>query len=130
LGQTPEPSAIVLAIGSTIDRREILALCDRLRDLLATNPGKVVTCDLTELDQADVAVVDAIIRLTLTARRHGRQLQIRQASPELQDLLALMGLSEVVTLEPSLALPPEWQAEEREQPRGVKEEADPGDPIF
>ena len=49
---------------------------------------------------ADVLTVDALARLQLSARRHGRRLRVRDASDDLQDLIDLAGLSEVLGIEP------------------------------
>jgi hypothetical protein len=63
--------------------------------------------------------------MQLAARRLGRRVCLSHASNELQDLIALMGLREVV---PSgLPLQPGREPEHREKAFGVEEEADPGD---
>jgi ABC-type transporter Mla MlaB component len=51
---------------------------------------------------ADLAAVDALARLALVARRFGREVRLRRASPELGDLIELAGLSEVLPAELSL----------------------------
>ncbi|HWS33542.1 MAG TPA: STAS domain-containing protein [Actinoplanes sp.] len=66
---------------------------------------------------ADLATVAALARLRLTARRHGHRLVIRNAGPDLRDLIVLLGLRE-----------PLGQPEEREQPGGVEEVVDRRDP--
>ena len=121
-----EPDPIVFTIGKAVDRKDIPALCARLRALLESSAGDSVICDVGGPLRADTAAVDALARLLLTARRSGRQFRVRRASAELRDLLALMGLSGLVPLESIVALPPQGQPEEGEQPRGVEEEADPG----
>ncbi len=45
---------------------------------------------------ADAVTVDALARLQLAASRHGCEVRVRGASRELLELLALMGLSDVV----------------------------------
>ena len=40
--------------------------------------------------------VDALARLQLAARRHGCQVRLRHASTELLELVAFMGLSDVL----------------------------------
>jgi hypothetical protein len=63
--------------------------------------------------------------MQLAAQRLGRRICLSHASNELQDLIALMGLREVV---PSgLPLQPGREPEHREKAFGVEEEADPGD---
>jgi anti-anti-sigma factor len=127
LRQPQESGAIIFPIGGVIDRAAIPAWCARLRVVLGRKAGEVVICDVAELARADAVAVDLLSRLQLTARRDGRRLRLRHASAALADLLALCGLAEVLPLEPPSALPPEGQAEEREQPGRVEEEADPGD---
>jgi len=69
-----------------------------------------------------LAVVDVLARLQLAARRCGRELHVRDASPELLELIALAGLEDVLGVEPRR------QAEEREEPLGVEEERQLSDP--
>jgi len=49
---------------------------------------------------ADLAVVDALARLALIARRHGLRIRLCHASAELLDLIELAGLSEALPAEP------------------------------
>jgi ABC-type transporter Mla MlaB component len=62
-----------------------------------SNPDLVI-CDVGELLHVDVAAVDALARLQLTARRLGFQVRLRHASNELTELLGFMGLDEVLPL--------------------------------
>jgi ABC-type transporter Mla MlaB component len=120
---------IVFAIGGRIVRGDVPALCARLRVLLESSPGDEVICDVGELVQVDLAAVETLARLQLVARRHRRRFRVRNAGEELRELLALVGLSEVVPLADALSRQPRGQPEEREQPRRVEEEGDPGDAI-
>jgi anti-anti-sigma regulatory factor len=70
----------------------------------------------------DLAMVDVLARLQLAARRRGLQLRLRRAPPELRELIQLVGLTDVLGVEPCR------QAEEREERLGVEEERDLGDP--
>ena len=45
---------------------------------------------------ADFATVDALARLTLLARRSGAVIQLRRVSPELRELIDLVGLGRVL----------------------------------
>jgi hypothetical protein len=45
---------------------------------------------------ADAVTVDALARLQLGAQRHGCQVRLCSASPELLELLAFMGLRDVL----------------------------------
>jgi ABC-type transporter Mla MlaB component len=123
----PVPTTIVLAIDGRIARADIPGLCERVHALLEGCDAELVVCDVGGLVDPDAVTVDALARLQLTARRLGRRIRLRDPCGELQDLLALMGLGDVL---PGAAseLQPGRQAEEREQAGGVQEEADPVDP--
>lgn len=76
----------------------------------------------------DLAVVDALARLQLVARRLGGSIRLRDPPAELGELLDLVGLADVVGVAPAvLALQPGGQAEGGEQ-LGVEEVVDAGDP--
>ena len=87
---------------------------------------EVLTCDVGGL-VADLATVDLVSRLALTAHRDGCHLRLRRVSPELAELLHLAGLDAVLMESPGAALERGWQPEEREQ-LGVEERGDLGDP--
>jgi len=125
LGSRPGTSALVLVVGGPITRADIERLCNCLRALLEGNNVPVVICDVGEIGDPDIVTVDALARLQLTARRHGRQIRLRDACDELQELLALVGLSDVVVL--TGGAQPGGKTEERKQTRGVEKRVDPGD---
>ncbi len=56
-------------------------------------------CDLSGA-RPTAATVDSLARLALLLRREGSRLVLRQASPELVELIAFMGLKEVLGVEP------------------------------
>jgi anti-anti-sigma regulatory factor len=119
----PEPSTIVLQIGSAIDRADVPGLCAQLRTRVGTGGGaRRIVCDVAALLAPDAVAVDALASLQLTALRLGCALRLRSASPELQELLAFMGLADVL-----LRLEVGRQTEEREQRLGVEEERELGD---
>lgn len=74
----------------------------------------------------DLAVVDVLARLQLVARRMGCSVRLRDPSPELCDLLRLVGLAEVVG-GGDLALEAGREPERGEQ-LGIEEVVEPGDP--
>ena len=55
----------------------------------------IVLCDVDGV-AADAAAVEALARLQLVARRAGCELRLRNASPELRELVAFMGLRDVL----------------------------------
>jgi ABC-type transporter Mla MlaB component len=97
---------IVLVVGDSMSPSRVLGLCESLRRLLEGGNEGPVVCDLGTLVGPDAGTVDTLARLQLTARRLGRQIRLRHAPHELQDLLALMGLCEVLPLCETLALEP------------------------
>lgn len=92
------PRAVILVINGPIARSDVPGLCDRVRILLAGGKADLVVCDVGGLAHPDVAAVDALARLQLTATRLGGRIGLRRACSELQELLALTGLSDVVPL--------------------------------
>jgi ABC-type transporter Mla MlaB component len=123
LQRDADSGVIVLAISGVLARADIPALCERLRALPANRDhlAGAVICDVAGIVQTDAVTVDALARLQLTARRLGHRVLLRKAGADLQTLLALMGLSSVLPLEP------QRQVEEREQLRGIEEERHPAD---
>ena len=85
--------SIVFPIGGPIAREELPSLCRRFR--AAAEGATEVVCDVG-LCPADAAAVDALARVTLTARRLGCTVRLRHASAELLALVAFMGLDGVV----------------------------------
>ena len=125
LGPRPQTSALVLVVGGPITRADIERLCNCLSAMLEGNGAPLVICDVGEIGDPNIVTVDALARLQLTARRHGRQIRLRDACDELQKLLTLVGLSDVVP--PTGGAQPGGKAEERKQVRRVEKRVDPGD---
>jgi ABC-type transporter Mla MlaB component len=86
---------IAFAIRGPIARSDLPGLCDRVCGLLQESRPVVAFCDVAGIDP-DAVTVDALARLQLAARRHGCQVRLRGASPELLDLVAFLGLSDVL----------------------------------
>jgi ABC-type transporter Mla MlaB component len=128
---TSRPSrlrTIFVTLNGPIDRWDIDALCERLRALLEESAADLVVCDVGPLVLPDAVAVDAVARLQLTARRLGRELRLRRAPGELQELLTLVGLRDVVARWSRLRLELQRQPEEGEQASRVQEEIGPDDP--
>lgn len=87
---------ITFAIWGPIDREDLPGLCDRVRALFERTGASVALCDVGGV-AADAVSVDALARLALAARRHGCVIRLRGASDRLRDLVAFMGLDDVVT---------------------------------
>jgi ABC-type transporter Mla MlaB component len=82
----------------------VLAACNEARDRLDAAGHELVPCDVAAVTHPDAGTVDALARLQVSARRRGRRIGLQGASPELRDLLALMGLSEAVPCVPESGL--------------------------
>src|SRR5262245_17332350 len=92
----PEPRAIAFSVHGPIARSDLPGLCDRVCTLLsAAGHVEVAHCDVSGVG-VDVVTVDALARLQLAARRHGCVVRLRNASDELRDLVAFMGLADVL----------------------------------
>lgn len=96
------PNALVLT--GRVTRADVPALCARLEALLdgravAVPPAAatVVDCDVGGVIRPDLALVEAVARLGLVARRAGDvELRLRNVPAELAALLDLVGLTDVV----------------------------------
>jgi ABC-type transporter Mla MlaB component len=84
------------SVTGPIARTDLPGLCSRVRSVLgACGPGDVF-CDVCTVEP-DAVTVDALARLQLAARRRGCRVRLCNASPELLELVAYLGLSDVVT---------------------------------
>ncbi|MEU4263865.1 STAS domain-containing protein [Streptomyces sp. NPDC025273] len=96
------PNALVLT--GRVTRAEVPELCARLEALLDSRPdagasaaATVVDCDVGGVIRPDLALVEAVARLGLVARRAGdAELRLRNVPAELSALLDLVGLTDVV----------------------------------
>ena len=83
------------AIGGPITRADLPGLSRRVCGLLERSGAEVVVCDVTGV-APDAVTVDALARLQLAARRRGCRVRLRHASDELRELVAFMGLTDVL----------------------------------
>ncbi len=89
------PSTIVFAIRGPIARDDLPSLCDRVCAMLERSGAAVAVCDVAGVC-VDAVTVDALARLQLAARRQGCRIKLQHASDELRDLVAFMGLEDVL----------------------------------
>ncbi len=96
---------IVLVVTGRVTRAAVPGLCVELEALLYDSGGAVrdpdagVDCDVGGVEHPDLALVEAVARLGLIARRAGgRRLRLRNVPPALRNLLDLVGLADVVEL--------------------------------
>jgi ABC-type transporter Mla MlaB component len=89
------PQTLAFAIRGPIARADLPGLCDRVCGLLERSRADVALCDVRGIEP-DAVTVDALARLQLAARRHRCRVRLYQASAELLELVAFMGLSDVL----------------------------------
>jgi ABC-type transporter Mla MlaB component len=125
----PPSRPIVIIVRGPIAPGATRELCERLCVAAASCTPEPVACDVSALTETDELALDALARLQLTAHRLGTSIRLHNAREQLVDLLALVGLSNLlpVVAEPGgSGIDPDGLAEQREQVR-VDEEVDPGD---
>ena len=118
---TPGTHTVAFVVGGVVAPADVPELCERLRALLERSEAGRVLCDVGALIAPDAASIDALARLHLTAQRVGCDVRIRHASDGLVELLALVGLADVIRLCAESGFHGGGQAEEREEGRGVEE---------
>jgi ABC-type transporter Mla MlaB component len=91
----PPPLALGFTVHGPIARDDLPGLCDRVRQVLVRRRSATVMCDVAGVE-ADAVTVEALARLQLAARRHGCLIRMRHASAELRQLVAFMGLEDVL----------------------------------
>ncbi|MEU2245451.1 STAS domain-containing protein [Streptomyces sp. NPDC019224] len=100
----PKRPAAVVVLPGHLTRADVPRLCAELEALLSAAPeAHEVHCDASAVGHPDLITVEAVARLSLTARRAGgRRLRLRDAQPGLRALLDLVGLGEATgAAEPS-----------------------------
>jgi len=89
------PRTVRFAVHGPVDRADLPGLSDRVCRLLdRTRPG-VALCDVATVS-LDAVTVDALARLQRAARRYGCTVRLQHASSELLELVAFMGLEDVL----------------------------------
>ncbi len=89
------PRTIGFAIRGPIARADLPGLCERVCALLEESGADVAVCEVSGVDP-DAVTVDALARLQLAARRHGCRVRLRHASHDLRELVAFMGLADIL----------------------------------
>src|SRR4029453_17852703 len=92
---TSGPPEVSFAIRGPISRSDLPGLCDRVCALLTAREAALICCDVTGVGP-DAATVDARARLQVAARKLGCEVRLRNASTPLLELVAFMGLSNVL----------------------------------
>jgi ABC-type transporter Mla MlaB component len=86
---------ISFTVHGPIERGDLPGLCNRVCALFARTAPQVALCDVSDV-AADAVTVDALARLQLAAKRCGCTVHLRNACDELLDLVAFMGLENVL----------------------------------
>jgi ABC-type transporter Mla MlaB component len=90
-----ERRAITFAIRGPLAPSDLPGLCARICARLDGSGCGLAFCDVRGV-HADAVAVDALARLQLAAHRRGCQVRLRGASEDLRQLLAFMGLRDVL----------------------------------
>jgi hypothetical protein len=94
-GTMSAPRTVSFAIRGPIARADLPGLCDRICALLGETGAGDALCDVRGV-APDAVTVDALARLQLGAQRHGCTVRLVHASDELIELVAFMGLGNVL----------------------------------
>jgi ABC-type transporter Mla MlaB component len=92
----PGPRTVAFAVRGPVARADLAGLCARVCALLRRGGPEVALCDVAGVEP-DAVTVDALARLQLAAGRRGCEVKLRNASAELRELVAFMGLSDVLS---------------------------------
>ena len=91
----PGQVAITFAIEGPISVNDLPGLCRRVCALLEQTDAALAYCDVRRV-KADAVTVDALARLQLAAHRRDCHVRLRGASDDLRELVAFMGLEDVL----------------------------------
>ena len=89
------PRVLEFAVYGPIARSDLPGLRDRVCALLGSGGADLALCDVRGVEP-DAVTVEALARLQLGALRHGCEIRLRNASDELLELVAFMGLRDVL----------------------------------
>lgn len=123
-----DAAVLTVVLSGRVTTEDVGRLDRRVEVLLEEWLPRLLVCDVAALVDPDLATVDALARLRLTANRRGCDVTLRGVPAELHRLLDLAGLRGVLVVPPTSGGGMLRQPEEGEQPRGVEEGVDPGDP--
>ena len=86
---------IAFCVHGPIDRDDLPGLCARICRLLERHRPELALCGVDGVEP-DAVTVEALARLQLGASRHRCVIVLENASAELLDLVAFMGLDDVL----------------------------------
>lgn len=88
-------ASVTLDIRVPLAQDDLPGLWRRVREVMSESGAATVLCDVRDLDP-DAVTVDALCRIQLAARRYRCKVRLLNASSELRELVAYMGLTEVL----------------------------------
>jgi ABC-type transporter Mla MlaB component len=91
----PGQHRVAFTVRGPIVRADLPGLCDRVCAFLSQCSADTVYCDVAGV-KPDAVTVDALARLQLAAGRRRCQIRLRHASQDLLELVAFMGLADVL----------------------------------
>jgi hypothetical protein len=90
-----QPAAMTAIFAIDRSERDSVALTKRLASMIAISGATVIVCDVRPLS-IDLATVELLARLEREASRHGARLRLHHVPDPLGDLVALVGLGDVL----------------------------------
>ena len=87
---------ISFTVWGPILRSDIPGLSERICRLLDERKPDVALCEICNVPVPDAVTVEALARLQLAAQRYGCLVKLRNASTALLELVAFMGLRDVI----------------------------------
>ena len=126
LRRPPSVPAVVVVLGESIEPNDVRALCERTRAQLQQSGTVVVVCEVGAIENPDLATVDVLARLFVTARRLGGRMLMRGVGDALTEMLEFVGLGSLLA---GSDVEPRGQAEQGEQALGIEKERHPGYPV-
>ena len=90
-------------------------------------PRLILVIDVRTLTEPDLATIEVLARLQLTARRLGATIRLAHTCEQMRDLLACSGMGELLPLDADSGVDSDRLPEEREELL-VDEEVNPRDP--
>jgi anti-anti-sigma regulatory factor len=96
LHRRTEPNALVLVLGGRVRPEDVQEVVATAAQMMRDDDSARVVLDLALLQSRGLSAVDAVVQIQLAARRRGRRVWVRNAAPEMQRLLAFVGLGDLL----------------------------------
>jgi ABC-type transporter Mla MlaB component len=87
---------VSFTVWGPILRSDMAGLTERVCRLLEQSGAEIALCEVRTVAVPDAVTVEALARLQLAAQRHACRVWLVNASQELHDLVAFMGLTDVI----------------------------------